>query len=664
MATRKKSIKVAVNFGAPADQADNTLTTIGTPTIYIPENGVSTPVTFRAVTLHLYARSPSAVYDILQLVITTTLSGASSSTYNQTGTITNTGEDSGYVLGPFDFTAYFNTNYGTVTSKDVTVQTQFNTNNVATRGVYGYFEISYEYDDTTVNRIQTICIPHESPTGFLSTTANTVVTNMKQLTGTGGIFENYGNVVVRQRWMEVKGNTNTAATTTDITLSYRFDAGTTLTLPIFEQGGGFDYWTQTQIDASALTTNATHTFALWSSVASRFQNVIINEWITIEYTTTGTTEYLNYIELPLEVATPIAGTTSAVEHIFKRNLSIQEPSTITFLFGGVEMFYNTNGSAAMSMKFGSQSVYRSYANTGTATAGVFGFQHGFDADATNGSGLTLSRGDNNIEVASFRTTGVITNCTGLIRIIYKSGIHSGGIDNHNHTTYGLARQWGQTATTTDDTITDSFSIPDTNYFLTSVGMIFTGVGAVGTLGINFMARLLTGEGNGNGWRELYADYALTDAEVQSFIWIARLRDDVKRYPTDPDSNRFDIETSRSYRTAFSAAIRYGYTWSVTYHTISYTVSGSVQNSNGGTVTLDLFQVFSADEIRWYGTTTVTGNSSFNFTVYDNTKDFFVVAYETDNFKGSSLRGVPGDTFNVSLTSGGGGSTRIYGFGSA
>ena len=661
MATRKKSIKVAVNFGAPADQADNANTTIGTPTIYIPENSVGSPVTFTSVALFTYIRSATAAYDLTQIVITSTLAGSAAGTYNQTGTITNTGEDSGYLLGPFDFTTYFNTNYGTVTSKVLTVQTQFNTNAAATRGVYGYLEITYEYNDTSTTRIQTICIPHESPNGFLSTTANTVVTNMDQLTGTGGIFENYAGITIRQRWIELKGSTNANTTTTDITLSYRFDAGGTSTLPVFEQAGGFDYWTQFQIDASALSSTTTHTFQLWSSVASRFQNIIINEWITVEYTVAGTTALLNYIELPLEFATPIAGTTDTVAHDFNRNLNIQEPTTITFLYGGIEMYYNTNATAAISMKVGTQATYTSYGNTGGATAGIFGFQHGFDADSGAGAGLTLSRGDNEIDVLAYRTSGVITNTTGVIRIVYKSGIASEGPAVHNHTLYGIARQWGQTSATADDTITDSFGIPETSYFITSAGMQFFSVGAVSVQGINFMARLLTGEGSGNGWRELYADSAQTDGESQTFIWVARLRNDINRYPNDTDLDRFDIETSRSYRTAFTTAVRYGYTWLVNYHAITYTVTGSTQNTNGGTVTVDLYQVYSVNEIRWYDRTTVTGNASFSFTVYDNTKDYFVVAYETDSYKGTSLRGIPGETFNVALSATAG---RIYGFGSA
>lgn len=664
MAIRKKSIKVAVNFGAPADQADNALTTMGTQTIYIPENSVGNPVTFTSAHLIFSFRNAVTGPNILIVAATATLAGASSSTYSQTGQITATAEDISYVIGPIDYTTYFNTNYGTVTSKDLTIQTQIDTNNITLRGVYGYMEITYEYDDSATTRIQTICIPHESPTSFLSTTANTVATNMDQLTGTGGLFQNYGNVVLRQRWLEVKGNTNTNSTTTDITLSYRFDTGTTNTLPIFEQGGAFDYWTQTQIDASALATNTTHTFQLWSNTASRFQNVIIHEWITIEYTITGTTEFINYVELPLEIATPVAGTTSAVQHTFQRMLNIQEPNTITFLYGGVEFFYNTNGTAAISMKVGSQSVYRSYGNTGAATGGCFGFQHGFDADATNGSGLTLNRGDNEIIVQAYRTTGTITNTTGIIRIVYKSGVGTNDVGAHNNVKYDVARQWNQVTAATDDSVTDSFVIPEINYFITAAGFNFYGVTNAAVLAINFMARLLTGEGNGDGWRELYADYALTDAEIQTFLWIVRLRDDFKRYPNDTDDSRMDIETSRSFRIAFSTATRYGYVWTVTYHTISYSVTGNTQNSNGGSITVDLFQVYSNDEIRWYDRTTVTGNTSFSFTVYDDTKEYYVVAYENDNFKGSSIRGIPGDTFNVSLSGGGGGTPRIYGFGSA
>lgn len=662
MAIRKKSIKVAMNFDSPADQGDNALTTMGTQTIYIPENSVGSQVTFTSVALIFNFRNASTGPDILRIDAVATLAGSSSTTYSQTGSILDTAEDIAYVIGPIDFTTYFNTNYGTVTSKDLTIQTQIDTNNIALRGVYGFMEITYEYDDSATTRIQTICIPHESPLSFLSTTANTVVTNMDQLTGVGGIFENYGNVVLRQRWLEIKGNTN-ATNTTDIILSFRFNAGTTTALPTFEQAGGFNYWTQTQIDASSLATNTTHTFALWSSVGSRFENVIINEWITIEYTTTGTTEFLNYVELPLEIATPVAGTTSAVEHTFQRILNIQEPNTITFLYGGVEFFYNSNAAADILMKVGTQSVYRSYGNTGANTAGVFGFQHGFDGDATNGSGLTLSRGDNVITVQAYRTSGLITNTTGLVRIVYRSGVGTNDIGAHNNTRYAVARQWNQTTATTDDTASDSFSIPEIDYFITAAGFNFYAVTNSLVFAINFMARLLTGEGNGDGWRELYSDYAQTDNEVQTFLWVVRLRDDFKRYPNDTDDTRMNIETSRSYRIAFSTAARYGYTWTITYHTITYSITGSTQNSNGGTVTVDLFQVYSNEEIRWYDRTTVTGNTSFSFTVYDNTKEYYVVAYESDTYKGSSIRGVPGDTFNVNLNPTAA-AARIYGFGSA
>jgi hypothetical protein len=133
----------------------------------------------------------------------------------------------------------------------------------------------------------------------------------------------------------------------------------------------------------------------------------------------------------------------------------------------------------------------------------------------------------------------------------------------------------------------------------------------------------------------------------------------------------DIETSRNFRITFSTATRYGYTWSVTYHTITYTLSGNVQNANSGDVILYLFQEFSETEIRLYDILTVTGNTSFSFTVYDNTKEYYVVGYQSllgvnppPPLTGVSDHGFVTDTFNVNMNPTSGGSSRIYGFGSA
>ena len=72
MAIHKHSIKVPVNTGTPADQTSGAATTIGTPTIYIPENSVGNPVTFTSVMLFICAPG-------------TLLSKTPSTTINSTG---------------------------------------------------------------------------------------------------------------------------------------------------------------------------------------------------------------------------------------------------------------------------------------------------------------------------------------------------------------------------------------------------------------------------------------------------------------------------------------------------------------------------------------------------------------------------------------------------
>jgi hypothetical protein len=75
---------------------------------------------------------------------------------------------------------------------------------------------------------------------------------------------------------------------------------------------------------------------------------------------------------------------------------------------------------------------------------------------------------------------------------------------------------------------------------------------------------------------------------------------------------------------------------ITYHSITYTVSGTVSGSSGGTVTLNLHRATSGEKIL---STTRTGNGTYTFTWYDNTEDLFVEARESGTLLGRSDTGV-------------------------
>lgn len=667
MATKKHSIKIPTNFGSQTDITSATLTTIGTPTIYIPENAGST-INFTSVILYITYQDTSTATGLSSVAVTAsvTLAGASASSVTVTSTLAAaaTLENKAGIVGPIDYTTYFNSNFGSAgtTSKVATVAvniTNTGGTGTASRAVYGWFDITYEFDDTESTRIQTICIPYESSTTTLTTTANTTYCTIPQLTGTGGLIDNHSNVVIRYRWIEIKGNGGDGATT-DYTLSYRFDTGGTSTLPTREMALNTGTYCTYFVDASANSTTATHTFQLWNSLASRWPNVIVNEWITYEYDVSGTTQKLNYIEIPIEFESPIAGTTSAVTHVFSRNILIPEPGTITTLNCAAEINFNTSAAATAQFKTNDQVSYRGYAMSVATCGGMFSFQHRLDPGSASGGSFSLVRGENNITANLYRSTGTMSNVSGVIRLLYSSDVSTSGIDSHTHTIYSLARQINFTATG-DDTYTDSVPIPVTDYWLTAAGLKYYLWIQSALAAFMVQARVASGEGAGDGWRELYNDQYISDNVLSFGGWIVRARDEFKRYPNDVDNNRMDIETSRSFRTTSSTTCRFGISWIVSYHSITHTISGSISNSSGGTVYINLYKANLDGNYELFETTTRTGNGSYSFTVYDDTVNYYVAAFETDSLKGLSKQETPTTGFDIDLAGGGGGGSVTVGY---
>jgi hypothetical protein len=656
MATRKKTITVPVNFGNVADLVNNTLTTIGTPTIYIPENSVANPVTFTSVCFFTAAQDTSTATGatITTYTNTLTLAGAAASTVTiSAGTLPNSGENWGGLFGPVDYTAYFNTNYGTGTSKVLTVQVLSNITTgtgTTTRGVYGYLEITYTYDDSATTRIKTICVPYESQTSTLSTTANTTFSTMPQLTGAGGWLNGYAGLTIRNRWIEIKGNCNNNNTATDFNLSANFNSGTAVTLPTRESALASDSYQMYQVDASALSTTSTHTFQLWSSLASRFSNVIVNEWITFEYTVSGTTRPLNYIEIPVEFDSPVPGTTSAVALRLARQLLIPEPGTLTMRKCSVEINYNTVASATVAIKAGAQASFRSYAQSSNVVAGMFSFQHGLDSTSALGAAFTLVKGENDIVIDLYRSVGSVYNCTGVLKLLYESDVDISGIDNHSDTRRGFMRQMSFTATG-DVSVTDSFSIPDTNYWIQGLATqnYFWIQSAISPL--TQQAEVLSTEGAADGWVELFNDIYVGDNEIGYGLWTVRARPYFKKYPQSPDTELLDLESSRSYRTTSFTTFRFGTTWVVSYNNITTTLSGTISNSNGGLISLSLFR---ADNDALVAVTSRTGDGTYSFTIYDDTLDYYVVAYEDNTYKGLSKTDLTNTNFDIDMAGGGGG----------
>jgi hypothetical protein len=280
------------------------------------------------------------------------------------------------------------------------------------------------------------------------------------------------------------------------------------------------------------------------------------------------------------------------------------------------------------------------------------------------SGVSLQRGVNDI-VIDYSTTGTAfgdlgSNSNGVMFLNYTSDKSSEGDGAHNHTTFWINRPWtaGLNARTQYSPSTTP-NIPESNYFITSIGyeMKFLTTGTTSNVAsIAFQGEVQPSEADGAGWYSFYDSLYANDPETAcSVIW-ARARDEFKTYPTDPDTSRLGVETSRDYRIDINPNVGFIQAAEmITYHTITFPISGSITGGDGiNPIIVRAYRTDNGNLIQEVTASTTDGNltGTFNITWYDNTIDVIVVANQSANYKGCSQEQVAGNTFNIDLSGGG------------
>jgi hypothetical protein len=306
--------------------------------------------------------------------------------------------------------------------------------------------------------------------------------------------------------------------------------------------------------------------------------------------------------------------------------------------------------------------------TVSVVTGQFSFQHRIDSGGAGGGSFSLSRGMNTVTSFAYCSTASVSsipsNFSGMIKLLYSSGVSSLGIDAHSQTIYSFVNEINLSPSDEVITTNISFGIPDSDYWIQAAGLNYCAFfrGTIASLMVQ--ASYESGEGQGIGWKELYNDVYRSDNENAFSNWNVRARDSFKRYPEDIEYGRLDLETARDLRTYFFTTSTTQYTlfgsrWIISYHTILHAVSGTISGSSGGTVYLDVYQQNSAGGYIYLKSTTRTGNGSYSFNVYDDTTNYYVVAYESASLKGSSKLATPATDFDIDLAGGGGGGGEFY-----
>jgi hypothetical protein len=634
MATRLKTVHYA--FPTLASLTNNTLTTLTQITIFLPETGTKT---FRSVVAHVTFDDIITVTggSLTTKTLNFRLGAAAFTSIANANTITNSGENASFHLTA-DYTSHFITNW-TGTSMTADFQLQINQSTGTTLGMVNVgvtLEITYEYDDTSTTQVKSVMIPLNAPTTNLTTAATTY--------DTFPALDTYlpeASKVYRNMYIIVQGNEHRNGATTDHTMTINLGAST-VTTGNYEGALASDRWFRYvwNLTAAGFTaTNAAQNFQLSATVA-RVNHPQCYAVITYEYNESTSTSIMNSVLLPMEMNTPMGGITASDYQRATRELFIEEPGTITTNKVAFYPFWtqvlNITG---LNMRIGT-GAFVGYTDTASVICGTNG------AMIRNDSAFTFARGRNSLNFDAYRTDTADFgwNISGFWLVNYTSSKSASGSGAHNHTVFWTLQENGTAAANfTWTTAATAPVIPETNHFITAIGSRFIYLPSTATFPVGFSVSVerLVAEG-GIEWESLYQDLLQADPELGTFYAWSQGRTLYKRWPGDDFTDRIDLETARRYRvnlpqqTATGAVGWISLGLVFTYHTITYTVSGNVTNSAGGTVTLNLNRVDKADKVL---TTSRTGNGSYSFTWYDNSEEVFVEARESATLLGRSDNGV-------------------------
>ena len=630
MATREKSIQYAFATNNTV-WTNNTTNNLSQITIYIPETGV----TFKSVTADM------AFMDVITATGGTIgehrlgirLGAAAYTTITELDDITQSGENISGIVGPFDFTSHFTTNWSG-TSMTCDAQCLFNQTSGTTTGMINVnvvLTITYSYDDdetTNPTQIKTAWIPLESLTGSLPTVADSSfgTNQIPQLTSSGMLPED--SVVIRDYYFIIEGNTFCNGAVTDFICSVNIDSGTAYSFGYVENGLGSDRYFRWTWKPSVPSTTAAHDFQFWCNTATKMNHVTVTLVVTYAFNAAASTRILNSIWVPVEVSSPVGINTSAEASRFDREVFIEEPGTITMQQSAYRLNWNTSAAVAgISTRAGGQS-FRGYTNLGNVICGMMSLQQRLDSGSAQGAGMTMARGRNTLVMDIYATdaTDQMTNVNGYALLNYQSDKSPGGIGQHNHTVFYNMLSWDAALSDRNRINNYAIAIPETDYWLVSVGFIFYQWVATAGMAVTFDVECLSGEGKGGGYYDIYADAYQADAERACSVVFMRGRDVFKRWPQDPQSDRVNVETARDYRLFTTTTTGNGMAAFLTYHSFTFTAADSISGFSG-TVYLSLCRA--SDGVKVSETTRV-GDGAFSFTWYDDTEQMYVQANDGTN----------------------------------
>ncbi len=644
MATRLKTVDYAVPMLLTL--ADNTLTAMTTITAYIPE--FSGTVTIRKAIVEVNFNQRSVATTVTQNFTTrevdVSVGGATATKYINSNLYTGSGETTS-VFYAADATAHFSSNWTSGTNKTIALSVLVDGSTDATAAatwcnVSATIYITYEYDDTQTTQIKTVYIPLNAPTTTLPISKSTVHDTIPALdTYCPEASKTYRNISV-----VFQGNVG-VATATDATMSMQIDTYTALTTTSEERGGASNFWNRyvwahqyyNAGGASAgigMTTNATHSFYMWNSTAN-YNHPQVFMMVTYEFDASASNNMIVSLVLPMEVDSPMGNNSSANNQRATRDLWIEEPATITMQRAAYYVYWDQiSNISQLWMRTGAAS-YVQYTDAATTLGGSNGAMFRNDS-------FSLARGRQtanfDIYTTEAQTGDLGWNVSGFWILNYTAGKPSQGYGAANHTVkWNLNATFDGAANVIHDIAATAPIIPETNYFITALGTNYQYIS--NTTGQPIGVAVMFRDDSDTQWVTAYRDISHTDPETGLRRCWSQIRSNFRRFPGDLDPNRgIDITTARKWRCVLGNACNsFDYLdLYISYHSITFTVGGTISGSAGGTVDIDLHRTVQKEEVL---STTRVGNGTYSFTWYDNTENVYSDAREDGTHLGRSDSGL-------------------------
>lgn len=618
-------------------------TLLNAVTIHVPE---TTGRVFKAATLLVMVRDTvTAAASMTSWSVTATLNAVSSGALTTTNTPTNTGEQQSFMLS-WNLLDLFVDNFGAGTSQTLTVSMTIG--GLATRVTGIKLILTYEFDTSNTTRIKTVRLPIQSTTDRL-TNVLALIDNLPDIDAICPEASKVYRCTGFEFW------TNEAANaTTDHSLEVQIDAEAATVLSTSEQALNSSCllwltWRRDDIDETV-----THTLnARWTGAAaySTFGGYLT---VTYEYDHSTTTSVMNSLIIPVgDLPAFVGATTTANRDEIERSILIMDPATVTLAQSAVWLTCNGQSDYTLNIVVGDGSTFQTgvtyQVRAGGLTCGGQSIVHRIDSGGSPGSYGTFARGENDFHLRLFANNDAgISNVSAVLILNYTSGIASSEASTNTKSIFWQMYPYSATVNGAmggqvgghDTPATISFQIPETNWWMNALSFFIHFNMSSGNGGMAMQAEYMGSEGpfgGGVGWAEILTSVVSTDAERGESLAFARARSNYKRHPNDPDTSRMDIETARLYKVDLSSTGLCTYYGWVTYHSHTWTISGTVSGytGDGSGITVQIRRADNDDLV--YSATTSAGGG-YTATVYDNVVSYYATARQDDTHVGRSGNG--------------------------